>query len=164
MNALFIGRFQPFHNGHLEVIKLLSNQFEEIIIGIGSSQYSNESENPFTAEERKKMIDETLKKTDIRNYRIIFIPDIHNPPKWVDHVLSIISDFDVIISNNDFTRHLFSEKGFNVQNTPYFDKKNFSGKEIRRRIKNNETWKDLVPKTVYDIINEIKGDTRIRNN
>jgi len=54
MIALFIGRFQPFHSGHLDAIKQISE--EEIIIGIGSSQYSKTEENPYSFEERKKMI------------------------------------------------------------------------------------------------------------
>ena len=77
MKSLFIGRFQPFHNGHLKVIKHLSTTYEEIIIGIGSSQYHNESENPFTADERKKMIEESMyhaisKSTLIKGYKHLF--------------------------------------------------------------------------------------------
>ena len=37
MNALLIGRFQPFHNGHLHVIQTLCNTYTEVIIGVGSS-------------------------------------------------------------------------------------------------------------------------------
>jgi len=163
MKALFIGRFQPFHNGHLNVLKYLSNKFDKIIIGIGSSQYFNTTENPFTADERKLMIDRTMKKAGINNYKIVLIPDLHNPPKWVEHVLSIYSDFDIVISNNAFTKQLFSDKGFIVKKTPFFNKNKFSGKVIRKKIKNNESWKDLVPKSVYKIIQEINGEKRIKN-
>jgi nicotinamide-nucleotide adenylyltransferase len=162
MNALYIGRFQPFHNGHLYVIKNLAKKYTKIIIGIGSSQYQDLKDNPFSAEERKLMIDKTLKNIDIDNYKIVLIPDIHDPPNWVNHVLSIYSDFEVIISNNDFTRELFSEKGFTVEKTPYYKKDIYSGKEIRRRIKNNESWEDLVPKPVYEEIMEIDGESRIK--
>jgi len=110
MKALFIGRFQPFHNGHLKAIKYLSNKYDELIIGIGSSQYSNTIDNPFSSDERMLMIKESLKQENLTNYKIILIPDINNPPKWVDHVLSITSDFDVVVSNNDFTKKLFLEK------------------------------------------------------
>ena len=109
MNALFIGRFQPFHKGHLKVLQDILKKYDEIIIGIGSSQYSHVIDNPFSEEERKKMIKETFKMVDIKNYEIIAIPDIHDPPNWVSHVLSIAKDFDVVISN-DVLEHLQSRK------------------------------------------------------
>lgn len=152
MKALFIGRFQPFHNGHLKVVQKISKEYDEIIIGIGSSQYSDTIDNPFTAEERQEMINQTLKKVGIKNYKIILIPDIHNPPKWVDHVLKIFKDFDVVISNSELTNYLFSDKGFKVIKTPLYDKDKFSGKEIRKRIRENKQWDNLVPKEISIII------------
>ncbi len=157
MKALFIGRFQPFHNGHLKVVEELSKQYSEVIIGVGSSQYSNTIDNPFSSDERELMIKRSLKDKGIKNYKIISIPDIHNPPQWVDHVLSICSDFDVVISNNSFTKKLFEEKNYEVKKTQLYNKKEFSGKEIRRRIANDESWQDLVPKPVFEIINRIRS-------
>ncbi|MCK4364671.1 MAG: nicotinamide-nucleotide adenylyltransferase [Thermoplasmatales archaeon] len=162
MKVLFIGRFQPFHKGHLRVVQEASKKYDEVIIGIGSSQYSDTSDNPFTSEERELMIKKTLEKTDINNYRIISIPDIHNPPKWVDHVLSIVSDFDVVISNNSLTKRLFSEKDYNVKETPLYEKKKYSGREIRRRMINSEPWDDLVPTEVSNFIKDIDGGNRVK--
>ncbi len=163
MNALFIGRFQPFHKGHLKVIKYALEKYDEIIIGIGSSQYQNTIKNPFSFKERKNMIKKTLNKNNIKDFRIIPIPDIHNPPKWVDHVLSITKNFDVVITNSTFTKKLFEEKAFKVVDTPIFNKDNYSGKEIRNRIKNNENWEKCVPETVEDLIKKIDGVKRIKN-
>jgi len=56
MNGLFIGRFQPFHLGHLDAIRFGLSKVENLWIGIGSSNKSNEKRNPFTADERKDMI------------------------------------------------------------------------------------------------------------
>lgn len=159
--ALFIGRFQPFHKGHLNIINNFSEKYSKIIIGIGSSQYSNTKENPFSKTERKKMIDKTLKRNNVENYEIIEIPDIHNPPKWVNHVESIYSDFDVIITNNKLNQRLFSEKGYKVVNTKIYDRSNFSGKEIRQRMKNKTPWKHLVPESVAEVIEQIGGEQRI---
>lgn len=161
MKALFIGRFQPFHNGHLKVVQDLSEEFSEVIIGIGSSQYGNKQDNPFTADERKKMIEESLKNIDAKIFKIILIPDIHNPPKWVDHVLSIFSDFDVVISNNSLTKQLFSDKGYTVKETPLYNKEKYSGKEIRKRMIMSEQWEDLVSPEVVKIIAEIDGVARL---
>jgi len=163
MNALFIGRFQPFHKGHLEVIKNVSKEYDKIIIGIGSSQYSNTKENPFTSEERRKMIKKSLDDINIKNYEIIMIPDIHNPPKWVDHILSIVSNFNVVISNNSLTKRLFSKKGYVVKETPLYEKNKYSGKEIRKKIIKDEPWKNLVTHEVYNIIIKIKGIERLKN-
>ena len=162
MKALFIGRFQPFHNGHMKIIKEASKKYTEVIIGIGSSQYGNTIDNPFTSDERKLMIEKSLKNIGIMNYKIIFIPDIHNPPKWVNHVLSIISDFDIVITNNIITKQLFSEKDYNVKETPLYNKKYYSGEVIRNKIKNDEIWEKLVPIEVYKIIKKIKGENRIK--
>ena len=162
MKALFIGRFQPFHKGHFETIKNISKIYDQIIIGIGSSQYGHISENPFTSEERIEMINKTLDRNDIKNYKIILIPDIHNPPKWVDHVKSIIKDFDVIITNNLFTKSLFLEKKYEVIETPLYKKEIYSGKVIREKIKNGEQWEDLVPEEVERYIKRINGINRLK--
>lgn len=160
MKALFIGRFQPFHKGHLKAIKYLSDKYDEIIIGVGSSQYCNTIENPFSSDERMLMIRESFKQENIKNYKIILIPDINNPPKWVDHVLSINSDFDVVITNNDLTKKLFLEKGFKIKKTPLYNKKEYSGRVIRKRISDNESWENLVPKPCIQIIKN--NDKRIK--
>jgi len=162
MKALFIGRFQPFHLGHLLLLQRLSTQYEKIIIGVGSSQYRDTCENPFSEVERKQMITQSLDAVGIHKYRIVTIPDIHDPPRWVDHVCSIVSDFDVIIANNPFTRKLFSEKGYTVKGTPFFDRKRYSGKEIRRRIIQDEPWDELVPEVVFKFIHNIDGVKRVK--
>jgi len=162
MKALFIGRFQPFHKGHLQILKNASKEYDEIIIGVGSSQYGHTLKDPFTSEERKLMIEKTLEKSGIKNYRIELIPDIHNYPKWVPYLVSIIPDFDVVLSNSPLTKRLFSENGYRVNETPLYDRNKYSGKEIRRRILNDEQWEDLVPDTVSKIIKEINGVKKLK--
>ena len=163
MDSLLIGRFQPFHKGHLQLIQGVCAEYDEIIIGVGSSQYGNTLENPFTSDERKLMIEESLGEIGVKNYRVVLIPDIHNYPRWVDHVVSIISDFDVVLSNNSLTKRLFSKKGYVVKKTSLYDRDKYSGKEIRRRIINDEAWVDLVPEPVYNIIKNIGGVDRLKN-
>lgn len=152
--GLFIGRFQPLHNGHLKVLETMCKTFDTVIIGIGSSNVSETDKNPYDYKTRKKMIEQSLKPFHFKNYKIITIPDINDPPNWVNHVLSIISDFNVIITNNDFTKKLFEEKGYFVMGTCGYDEKTrLSASQIRKKIKDNdESWKELVPKPVVDLI------------
>ena len=161
MKALFIGRFQPFHNGHLQLIAELTKSYEHIIIGVGSSQYSHTAENPFTYEERSEMITQALAEENINNFSIIAIPDLHDPPHWVNHVTNLTPIFDIVITNNDFTTQLFKEKGYLIKHTPIYNRQEFSGREIRRRIREYEPWKELVPPVVYRYIIQIHGDQRV---
>ncbi len=56
IRGLYIGRFQPYHNGHDKMMSIISSNVDEVIIGIGSSQESYTLYNPFTYEERLRMI------------------------------------------------------------------------------------------------------------
>jgi Nicotinamide mononucleotide adenylyltransferase len=48
--GFYIGRFQPYHNGHQAVLEGIAEEVDEIIIGVGSAQLSHDIQNPFTAE------------------------------------------------------------------------------------------------------------------
>lgn len=161
MNALFIGRFQPFHKGHLYVIKTMQNDFDQISIGIGSSQYSHTKKNPFSFSERKMMINQVLTASDI-SYSLYAIPDIHDPPRWLSHVQSIVPCFDVIVTNNAFTETLCNKQNIPVIKTGFHQKNTCSGSEIRRRIACQQPWQHLVPPAVKDIILSIDGVKRIQ--
>ncbi|MBS7649487.1 adenylyltransferase/cytidyltransferase family protein, partial [Candidatus Bathyarchaeota archaeon] len=63
--ALYVGRFQPFHLGHLEAAKYILQNAREIIIVVGSAQESHTLENPFTAGERVYMIRLALNEANI---------------------------------------------------------------------------------------------------
>jgi len=163
MNVLFIGRFQPFHMGHMHVIKNYFNFFPLVYIGIGSSQYSNTFENPFSFDEREAMIKAALDDEGIKNYSIVAIPDIHNPPKWVDHIKSIINDSIELITNNNETAKLFKKKGFIVHKDGLYKKQRFSGEEIRKRMINNKPWNDLVHPKVYEYLCSMNAEQRLKS-
>ncbi|TRO53847.1 hypothetical protein E2P63_01960 [Candidatus Bathyarchaeota archaeon] len=83
--GLYVGRFQPFHLGHLEAIKDVLKEAEELVIVIGSAQYSHNINNPFTAGERLVMIRRTLLEADIDYSRlwVVPVPDVHLHMLWV---------------------------------------------------------------------------------
>ena len=136
--------------------------FRSDFLGIGSSQYSHTQENPFTYEERTEMITNTLNNHNINNFTITSIPDLHDPPNWVKHVIDHTPNFDIVITNNDFTKQLFIEKKYTVKSTPIINREEYSGREIRHRITNNLPWQQLVPKEVYSYIRQLKGEERIQ--
>jgi len=161
--ALFVGRFQPFHLGHLHATKYILKRADELVIAVGSAQYSHTLENPFTAGERVTMIRLALNeaKIDPAAYCIIPVPDVNVHKVWVAHVSSYTPSFDMVFTNEPLTSRLFKEAGFKVEGIPFFDRDIYSATEIRRRILANENWIQLVQKAVARFIMEIHGPERI---
>ena len=60
LRGILIGRMQPVHNGHIQVIESILDEVDEIIIGIGSAQLSHSLKDPFTAGERVVMMNQAL--------------------------------------------------------------------------------------------------------
>jgi nicotinamide-nucleotide adenylyltransferase len=163
MRALYVGRFQPFHLGHLEVLKRILKEYYELIIIVGSAQHSHTVENPFTAGERIQMITETLDEEGIsKRVYIIPVDDINRHAIWVTHIESLTPAFDAVISNESLTARLFREAGYAVKNTELLNRKKWSGTEIRKKMLHGETWEECVPRAVARIIKEIDGITRMR--
>jgi len=163
--ALFIGRFQPFHYGHLHIIKTIVEENKQLKIGIGSSQEYNTKMNPFNFKERKSFITESLKKTGIDFKKITFyeIPDMYDAKKWVDNIFKIVGDFDIIYTPNEWIRNLFLGKKCEIVKPKYYHKDEFNGAYIRELIsKNDNKWTELVPKPVIKLIEKIDGIERIK--
>jgi nicotinamide-nucleotide adenylyltransferase len=163
--ALFLGRFQPFHLGHLFVIEEILKNFKRIKIGIGSSQLSHARNDPFTSEERQQFIKSTLDSVGLNTkYEIFEIPDIFNAEKWVDHVISIVGYFDELVSNSDWVRQLFQNKGYNIAEKLPFKMEDLNATRIRQLIsKDSEKWGSLVPEEVELLIKDFKGIERIKS-
>ena len=158
--AILVGRFQPMHTGHLKVIKWILKKYNKVIIAIGSSQDSFTEKNPFTFEERKKMIQNTLRseKIEKNKYKIIGIPDVYDDKLWVDSILKK-AKFDVVLTKNVWTKRCFTKAKIPVEPHPMFG--NVSGSKIRRMIKNNEKWENYVPEEVEKIMKKIDLKERL---
>jgi nicotinamide-nucleotide adenylyltransferase len=163
--GLFVGRFQPFHKGHLEAIKDALNEVDELVIVVGSAQYSHRIDNPFTVGERIAMIREALEEAKIPIARcwIIPVPDVHLHMLWVSEVVGYTPKFEVVYANEPLTRRLLIEADFKVKPVPFYKREVYSATEIRKRILNGENWETLVPKSVAKLIREIDGVQRLRD-
>jgi nicotinamide-nucleotide adenylyltransferase len=106
--ALMIGRFQPFHKGHLLLVKDILSDCREIIIAIGSSQFNYTPTNPFTAGERVQMIHESLveNNTNLKRVYVIPVSNSENNAIWLEQLKSTVPKFDIIYSGNEFVKAL----------------------------------------------------------
>ncbi len=161
--AFIVGRFQPFHKGHLAIIREILKETESIIIGIGSAQYSHTLKDPFTAGERHIMISSTLESEGIYQFYLVPIEDVNSNPLWVAHVESLTPRFNQVFTNNPLVKRLFYEKGYSVNSMNMINRDSWSGTRIREKMLHGQDWKADVPETVSQIIDEIDGVSRIRD-
>ena len=163
--GLYVGRFQPFHLGHLSVVREVLGEVDELVIVIGSAQYSHTMDNPFTAGERLVMIRDALVEADVDFSRVwvVPVPDVHLHMMWVSALVGYAPRFEVVFSNEPLTRRLFTEAGYEVKGIKFFDRKVFSSTEIRRRMVEGEKWEEGVPKAVAAFVKEIDGVNRLRD-
>jgi nicotinamide-nucleotide adenylyltransferase len=136
----------------------------EVIIAIGSAQFSHTLHNPFTAGERITMIrlamDEA--KIDASKYYLIPIRDLRIHDLWVPNLVSQTPRFEIVFSNEPVTSRLFKEAGFRVEPIPFYDREQYSATEIRERIVKGSGWENLVPPSTAAYIKTIFGDERLR--
>ena len=164
--GLFIGRFQPFHKGHLATVKFALGKVDQLVIVVGSAQKSHELRNPFTAGERIRMIKEALDfdpQIDVKRILIIPVPDVDVHSMWTRQVDMLVPEYKVVFANDAFTLLLFRERGVETVEAPLYKREEMSATEVRRRMVAGEKWQELVPGPVAEVIKKIKGVERVKS-
>ncbi|MDZ7730065.1 MAG: nicotinamide-nucleotide adenylyltransferase [Natrialbaceae archaeon] len=159
--GFYIGRFQPYHNGHHSMVERIAADVDELILGVGSAGDSHMRQDPFTAGERIMMITKAVAEFDIETY-VVPIEDLERNSVWVSHVQSMSPSFEVAYSNNPLVIQLFREAGIEIRQSPMFNREVLEGTEVRDRMIDGGDWAALVPDVVVDVIEEIDGIERIR--
>ena len=163
--GLYVGRFQPFHLGHLDAIKHALKEVDELVIVIGSAQYSHNANNPFTAGERLVMVRQALLEAEVDDstFWIVPVPDVHLHMLWVSAVEGYTPKFNVVYSNEPLTKRLFMEAGYEVKTIPLFERKVYTSTVVREKMVKDDSWIELVPKSIAVFILEIDGVNRLRD-
>jgi nicotinamide-nucleotide adenylyltransferase len=160
-----LGRFQPFHKGHLALTKQILSECDELLIIIGSAQFNFIDKDPFSAGERVLMIHEALKEAGIDLSRCYIIPvaNDENNARWLAYIRSMVPPFDVLYSGNEFVKHLTrSQDSSIVIEDPVFAEINeYNGANIRRLMQEGKPWEHLVPPAVAKVIQQVGGIVRI---
>ena len=159
--GFYIGRFQPYHDGHQTVVEHIRQDVDDLVVGIGSADSSHSARNPFTAGERVMMVSNALEAFDLRTY-VVPIEDVDRHSVWVSHIRSMCPAFEVAYSNNPLVIRLFEEAGIEVRQSPMFDRDRLEGSDIRRRMLEGDSWRDRVPEAVADVVESVDGVARIR--
>ncbi len=160
--GLILGRFQPFHLGHLSVIQEILNDQMEPIICIGSAQEGNTKDNPFTTEERKTMIKMVMNNLGC-DYEMYGIIDIHNNDKYVSYLEKLVPEFDAIYSGNSLVQRLFKAAGYRVVEPKVINREVWEGAAIRQAMTEGDDWETAVPSQIVDLIYDLNGIEKLQN-
>jgi nicotinamide-nucleotide adenylyltransferase len=169
--ALYIGRFQLFHKGHLDVMRYISeaDDISSIVIGIGSSQFDHTNKspkwpwanNPFTYEERKEMVIGSIEGIITKPYSIDPVPDYFDYPKWYNHIVENLPPFGCLYTSSGSEKEFFEGKGHEVRGFPtHFD---FHAQILRERIyKGSQDYRAALTDGTLEVYDRICGTERIK--
>ena len=166
MRALYLGRFNPPHKGHIHAIEYILNQpdIDEIIILIGSGEKGYSTKNPFTGGERFEMLSALVKdRFDLDKIYISAIPDINRNTIWAANVIDLVPSFEVVFTNNSLVQQLFTNLAKKeVREIPLTNRSEYSGKVIRKMMIDGTRWEDSIPVDVVKLIKKFDGISRIQ--
>ena len=162
MNGLMIGRFQPFHLGHLKALQFALSKVDKLWVGLGSSNKPAQKNNPFSAEERKEMILSSIDDSMKEKISIYFIPDLDNHIKWIEKIDTIVPKFDIVFSNDELTKHLYSKRDVRVIPIPFLKRDILSGTNIRDLIISDQKWDNLVPSGTKNFLENSNAKNRLK--
>jgi len=154
--AAFIGRFQPFHQGHKNVVDRYQDEFDDFCIVIGSAGEEETEDNPLSFEERKEVIHECFPEIEVIGVEDEGKNDEGNR-KWIGKIEEK-TGADVIISQNPLVKKIvetFSDLELEEQELHEPDV--YSGTAVRRRIKSGEEWRYLTPECAKEKLEELAG-------
>jgi nicotinamide-nucleotide adenylyltransferase len=163
VRGVLIGRYQPFHLGHLAVVREIrgSRPDDPLILGVGSSQASYTWTNPFTAGERAELIEAALAEASVEDVTVVPIPDIDRHALWVAHVESLLPKFHRVYTNNPLTRVLFERAQYAVVAPELVDRARFEGVRVRAALADDRGWEELVPSATARLLREWKSPKRL---
>ena len=164
MRGLMMGRFQPFHKGHLALVKQILAECDEVVIVLTGSQFNYIEKDPFTSGERIEMIHQSITEEgiDLSRCFLVAIENQSNVATWASYLKSALPHFDKVYSGNDYVVMLLADSGYQVVSPKFLEREKYNATKIRSMITNDDEWQNLVPPAVSKIIKKINGVTRIK--
>ena len=163
---VLIGRFQPFHNAHLEIVKRATALCDQLIVITGSAHQPRTYKNPFSSFERERMIKAATAGLSIRVNVEANIDTVYNDQAWVVRVQSIVAKYTQPGDKIAVIGHKKDESSFYLDMFPQWGFENvesiepLSAVNIRdlyfKRDANMNFVKNVVPETTFDFLMSFK--------
>ena len=161
---VLIGRFQPFHNAHLEIIKRSTALCNKLIVITGSAAQPRTYKNPFTSLEREQMIKAATGGLAINVVIESNIDTIYNDNAWAVRVQAIVAKHTKQGEKIAVIGHKKDDSSFYLDMFPQWGYENveeiepLSAVNIRdlffKRVVNMNFIQGVVPRTTFDFLME----------
>lgn len=164
------GRFQPFHNGHLDYVLQAFERAEFIKVGLtqifrpsgasSASRRDNAEANPLAYWERAFLVATAIEESGISRSRFEFVPfPIEEPKQLTQFIAPSVHCFTTVLSDwNEEKIERLEAQGYSVsrlQVSPPDVNRVSTGTEIRRLIRSRDhSWEKYVPPSVSKAIIE----------
>lgn len=160
--AVYIGRFQPFHNGHLRLVKDIVKEYPySLYLAVPTVGGALTHANPFTAAERVQMIRACIQHfgLPVRATQFQVLTETDKRPLHI-RVAEAIPDFELVFSGQEHTLSPFLRHGYSVVRLVPPDHR-ISGSRVRALMLEGGNWEKLVPFPVADYIKQRSLDQRL---
>ncbi len=163
------GRFQPFHNGHLEYLRGTAEHCDELFVGItnpdprrvkfeeSDPQRHLPESNPFTFAERLLMIKAAADDLGLDHRRVHVVPfPVNEPELWPVYVPAGVTQYIRLFSAwGELKLQRFDEAGYEVVVLDEGAAKTISGAEVRKALRDGGDWQALVPPGVARVLRDL---------
>lgn len=164
---VLIGRFQPFHVAHLEIIKRATALTDQLVIITGSGKQPRTYKNPFTSKERALMIKNATRGLDMHIHIEENIDTIYNDQAWAVRIQGIVSKYNSLGGKVGVIGHKKDDSSFYLDMFPQWGYENveliefLSAVDIRdlyfKRDCNMKFIQGVVPESTFDFLEEFRA-------
>ena len=122
--GVYIGRFEPPHQAHLQVMLEALQSVKKLIVVIGSARAARNTKNPFTAEERQEIITAMLAEAGVAKSRLLFVhvrDYFYNESLWLSEVQRGVQAFTHGSSDVALVGHLKDESSYYLRSFPAWE-------------------------------------------
>jgi nicotinamide-nucleotide adenylyltransferase len=164
------GRFQPFHNGHLEYLAGAAERSLEVFVGITNPDPARikpepsdplrhlPESNPWSYTERLLMVKAAAADLGLELARVHVIPfPVNEPELWPAYVPDGVTQYIRLFSEWGGTKlDRLHAAGYEVVVLDEGVEKEVSGAAVRAALRDGGDWQSLVPRGVARVIRSLE--------